>query len=94
MLATIVILFLAGICAWLGWRRRIRSGLLVSTLLPAIIGLIASFTISLPGDAGGPWLFIVSFVILAVASLIAFGLAVGARSLVLQDKPSPSDEKA
>jgi len=73
MLAVIVIAILAALNGWLGWKR-IRGGLIVAVLLPVGIGLVAAFSIAVPSDAGGPWVFAVSFVVLAGVSLAFLGL--------------------
>jgi hypothetical protein len=85
MVAGIVIVILAALNAWFGWKKRIRGGWFASVLLPAIISLIAAFTISLPTDAGGPWVFAMSFVVLAGVSLASLGLARCVRWFLFRD---------
>lgn len=85
MLVVIFTTVLAALSAWLGWRRRIRSGLIAAVLLPLIIGLVAAAVIRLPTTAGGPWVFVLSFVFLASTSLVSFGLALCLRRLIFRD---------
>jgi hypothetical protein len=82
---TICMVILAALNAWFGWKKRIRSGLFASVLLPAVMGVIAAFTIAVPTDAGGPWVFAVSFVVLAGVSLASLGLARCVRWLLVRD---------
>jgi hypothetical protein len=75
MIAEIVVAILAALGAWFGWKKRIRQGLIVSVLLAAIVSLLAAFSIALPAEVGGYWVFAVSFVVLAGVSLVSLGVA-------------------
>lgn len=79
MIVEIAIVILVAVGAWFGWKGRIREGLIAAVLLAAIVSLIAAFSIDLPSDVGGYWMFAVSFVVLAGVSLLALGVARWAR---------------
>ncbi len=85
MAAVIIMAILAAPAAWFGWQKRIRTGALTSLLFAAILALIAAFTISIPSDVGGPWVFAVSFVLLAGVSLLSLGMARWVRRLLRRD---------
>ena len=85
MLAVVVIMIMTTLSAWFGWQRQLRRGLISAILLPAIISLTAAFTIRLPTDVGGPWIFVLSFVVLAGASLLSFGVALWIRRLMFRN---------
>lgn len=82
----LVIVVLAALNAWLGWKQNVRSGLAASVLLPAIIGVITTFAIPVPSDAGGPWVFVICFVVLLVVSLASLGLGRLLRGLLRRDQ--------
>jgi hypothetical protein len=75
MIAEIAITIMAALGAWLGWKKKVREGLIVALLLAAIVSLLAAFSIALPIDVGGYWMFAVSFVVLAGVSLVSLGVA-------------------
>lgn len=75
MIAEIVITILAALGAWFGWKKKVREGLIASVLLAAIVSLVAAFSIAVPTDVGGYWMFAVSFVVLAGVSLVSLGVA-------------------
>ena len=82
MAAMIVTAILAALSAWFGWKKKIRVGAFASVLFAALVALVAAFTISVPSDAGGPWVFAVTFAILAGVSLVSLGVARWVRRLL------------
>lgn len=72
MLLNILIIILVTVNAWFGWNRGVREGMVVVFLVPAVLGLIAAFTIEVPADAGPPWVFAGVFVVLVAVSLVSF----------------------
>lgn len=86
MIAEIVIAVFAVLSAWMGWVQKIRSGLIISLVIPAIFGVIVAVAVPLPNNAGGAWGFAVTFVVLAGVSLLSLGFGIGFRRLLVSDK--------
>jgi hypothetical protein len=93
MAAAIVIFVLAGFSAWLGWKKPARLGLIAAFSLSVIISLIAAFSIAVPSDVGGLWVFGISLIVLAAVSFASLGLGSCLHTLIRRDRFPRTDEK-
>ena len=88
MAAAITISVLAVIHAWLGWKKKVRLGLISAFALSAVASLIAAFYIRVPGEVGGVWIFGVSFSALTAVSLGSLGIAISVGALTGRSRHS------
>ena len=77
MVGVIVVLLLAAVSGWFGWKKNMRNGLIASVGIPLILSIVAAFSISVPapGEVGKIWVFVITSVVLTGFSLLSFGAA-------------------
>jgi hypothetical protein len=81
MLVEPILVILAAVNAWFGWKRNLRVGLAIAFGVPLVLSLVAARFIPIPSEAGGLWMFAIAFVVLTGVSLTAFWAAYAMRQL-------------